>query len=151
MKFWVGANSLRIVTITAIVLVSTSLAVAGIPVIDEDFSDDIGGGWKNNFGFVPQNNGKAGEWIADGYTDANGKLNNPDNDWSPLVQGEVGQPNTGEALDKFGRVSSGVPSLNFFGSQNRLGIGYGRGWGVQLWWNPQVSIGRRHRSSGCHR
>jgi hypothetical protein len=125
MKFWVGANSLRIVTITAIVLVSTSLAVAGIPVIDEDFSDDIGGGWKNNFGFVPQNVGKAGEWIADGYTDANGKLNNPDNDWSPLVQGEVGQPNTGEALDKFGRVSSGVPSLNFFGSQNREGLDTG--------------------------
>ena len=125
MKFWVGVNNLWIVTMAAIVLVSASLALAGISVIDEDFSDDLGGGWKSNFGFVPQNVGKAGEWIADGYTDANGKLNNPDNDWSPLVQGEVGQPNTGGALDKFGRVSSGVPSLNFFGSQNRTGTDTG--------------------------
>lgn len=121
MKFLVGVHCMRVFAVSTIVLVGASLTLGGIPVIDEDFTDDPGGGWKSNFGYVPLNDGKAGEWVADGYTDANGRLNNPDNDWSPLVQSAVGQPNTGEALDKFGRVSSGAPSLNFFGSQNRVG------------------------------
>ena len=80
-------------------------------VIDEDFSDDDGGcGWKGNYGCVPKNTGKAGQWLSSGHVVSGG---NADDDWRPLVQSNVAQPAGG----------SGTPSLDYFASLNRTGCG----------------------------
>jgi len=83
-------------------------------VIDEDFSDDDGGcSWTDNFGCVPQNTSKAGEWLLSGHVVTGG---NADDDWRPLVQSNVGQPAGG----------SGAPSLDYFASLNRTGSDTGQ-------------------------
>ncbi len=106
---WIG-----VMAVAAFVLPVGLVNAQNVVVFDEDFSDDDAGGWKDNSGHVPASNGKAGTWVMDNYTEANGTTAYDDSDWSPLVQGQVGAAG-----------GSGAPSLDLMFSLNRTGADTG--------------------------
>lgn len=78
--------SARILAPSAMLAI-TAAAHAAIPVIQEDFQDDVAGSWQAYGGAPPSNVGHPGQWMNSGHVPVTNPYHTtPDLDWRPQVQ-----------------------------------------------------------------